>query len=42
MVDNGDPNPGGGIMKRQNPEHKPTNYIEVGDIDAHIKTLEEF
>ena len=28
-------------MKRQNPEHKPVNYIAVGSIDEYIKKIEE-
>jgi predicted enzyme related to lactoylglutathione lyase len=31
----------GGIMKRQNPEHKPVNYIAVESIDEYIKKIEE-
>ena len=31
----------GGIMKRQNPEHKPVNYIAVESVDEYIKKIEE-
>jgi predicted enzyme related to lactoylglutathione lyase len=31
----------GGLMKRQNPEHKPVNYIAVESVDEHSKKIEE-
>jgi predicted enzyme related to lactoylglutathione lyase len=31
----------GGIMKRQDPEHKPVNYIAVESVDEYIKKIEE-
>jgi len=31
----------GGIMKRQNPEHKPVNYIAVESVDEYVKKIEE-
>jgi uncharacterized protein len=31
----------GGIMKRQNPEHKPVNYIAVESVDKYVKKIEE-
>jgi predicted enzyme related to lactoylglutathione lyase len=31
----------GGIMKRQNPEHKPVNYINVESVDEYSKRIEE-
>ena len=30
-----------GIMKRQNPEHKPVNYIAVESVDEYVKNIEE-
>jgi len=30
----------GGMMKRQNPEHKPVNYILVESVDEYIKKIE--
>lgn len=30
----------GGMMKRQNPEHKPVNYILVESIDEYAKKIE--
>lgn len=30
----------GGMMKRQNPEHKPVNYIAVESIDEYVKKIE--
>ena len=41
IINTGDENLGGGMMKRQTPEHQPTNYIEVEDIDSYIKKVEE-
>jgi predicted enzyme related to lactoylglutathione lyase len=29
----------GGIMKRQNPEHKPMNYIAVESVDEYVKKI---
>jgi predicted enzyme related to lactoylglutathione lyase len=31
----------GGMMKRQNPEHKPVNYINVESVDEYSKRIEE-
>ncbi len=31
----------GGMMKRQNPEHKPVNYILVESIDEYIKRIKD-
>jgi hypothetical protein len=31
----------GGIMKRQNPEHKPVNYIAVESVDEYVKKIEQ-
>jgi predicted enzyme related to lactoylglutathione lyase len=28
------------MMKRQNPEHKPVNYIGVESIDEYVKKIE--
>ncbi len=30
----------GGLMKRQNPEHKPVNYIAVESVDEYMKKIE--
>ena len=30
----------GGMMKRQNPQHKPVNYILVGSVDEYSKKIE--
>jgi predicted enzyme related to lactoylglutathione lyase len=30
----------GGMMKRQNPEHKPVNYILVESVDEYVKKIE--
>jgi len=30
----------GGMMKRQNPEHKPVNYILVESVDEYAKKIE--
>lgn len=30
----------GGMMKKQNPEHKPVNYIHVESIDEYTKKIE--
>jgi len=30
----------GGMMKRQNPEHKPVNYILVESVDEYTKKIE--
>ncbi len=30
----------GGMMKRQNPEHKPVNYIAVESVDEYAKKIE--
>jgi len=34
------PGVNGGMMKRQNPEHKPVNYILVESVDEYIKKIE--
>jgi predicted enzyme related to lactoylglutathione lyase len=31
----------GGMMKRQNPERKPVNYINVESVDEYSKRIEE-
>ncbi len=31
----------GGMMKKQNPEHKATNYISVESVDEYTKKIEE-
>ena len=31
----------GGMIKRQNPEHKPVNYIAVESVDEYNKKIEE-
>jgi predicted enzyme related to lactoylglutathione lyase len=31
----------GGMMKRQNPEHKPVNYIAVESVDEYSKKIGE-
>ena len=41
MIDTGDKNLGGGMMKRQTPEHMVTMYIQVDDLDAHMKKVTE-
>ena len=28
-------------MKRQNPEHKPVNYIAVESVDEYVKKIEQ-
>ena len=30
----------GGMMKRQNPEHRPVNYIAVESVDDYVKKIE--
>ena len=35
------PGVNGGMMKKQNPEHKPVNYIAVESVDEHSKKIEE-
>ena len=30
----------GGMMKKQNPEHKPVNYILVESVDEYVKKIE--
>lgn len=34
------PGVNGGMMKRQNPEHKPVNYILVDSVDEHSQRIE--
>jgi predicted enzyme related to lactoylglutathione lyase len=34
------PGVNGGMMKRQNPEHRPTNYIAVESVDIYVKKIE--
>ena len=41
MIDTGEETLGGGMMKRQSPEHTPANYSLVDDIDQHIRMVEE-
>jgi len=36
----GEPGVGGGMMKRQNPQHTPTNYIDVPSIDEYTAKVE--
>jgi predicted enzyme related to lactoylglutathione lyase len=33
------PGVNGGMMKKQNPEHKPVNYIAVESVDAYIEKI---
>jgi predicted enzyme related to lactoylglutathione lyase len=33
------PGVNGGMMKRQNPEHKPVNYIAVESVDEYVKKI---
>ena len=39
--DKGNTGIGGGMMKRQSPEHTVTNYITVSDIDEYTSKLEQ-
>ena len=39
--DNGNTGIGGGMMKRQSPEHTVTNYITVSAIDEYTSKLEQ-
>ncbi len=34
------PGVNGGMMKKQNPQHKPTNYILVESVDEYSKKIE--
>jgi predicted enzyme related to lactoylglutathione lyase len=34
------PGVNGGLMKRQNPEHKPVNYVLVESVDGYTKKVE--
>jgi len=34
------PGVNGGMMKRQNPEHKPINYVAVESVDEYAKRIE--
>jgi len=34
------PGVNGGMMKRQNPDHKPVNYILVESVDEYVKKIE--
>ena len=34
------PGVNGGMMKKQNPEHKPVNYIAVESVDEYVKKIE--
>jgi len=34
------PGVNGGMMKRQNPEHRPVNYIAVESVDEYVKRIE--
>lgn len=38
---NGKPAVGGGMMKRQGPQHAPTNYIGVPSVDEAAKKVQE-
>lgn len=31
----------GGMIKKQNPEHKPVNYIAVESVDEYVKKIED-
>ena len=33
------PGVNGGLMKKQNPEHKPVNYIAVESVDEYVKKI---
>ena len=35
------PGVNGGMMKKQNPEHKPVNYIAVESVDEYVKKIED-
>ncbi|MDH5481849.1 MAG: VOC family protein [Candidatus Bathyarchaeota archaeon] len=35
------PGVNGGMMKKQNPQHKPTNYILVESVDEYAKKIED-
>lgn len=39
--DDGGPGMNGGMMKRQNPEHRPMNYIDVEDVDEYAAKVVE-
>jgi predicted enzyme related to lactoylglutathione lyase len=34
------PGVNGGMMKKQNPEHKPVNYVAVESVDEYVKKIE--
>ena len=34
------PGVNGGMMKKQNPEHKPVNYVLVEAVDEYVKKIE--
>ena len=34
------PGVNGGMMKKQNPEHKPVNYILVESVDEYVRKIE--
>jgi len=34
------PGVNGGLMKKQNPEHKAVNYIQVESVDEYMKKIE--
>ncbi len=34
------PGVNGGMMKNQNPEHKPVNYVAVESVDEYVKKIE--
>ena len=34
------PGVNGGMMKRQNPDHKPVNYVAVESVDEYVKKIE--
>ena len=35
------PGMNGGMMQKQNPEHKPVNYIAVESVDEYIKKIQD-
>ncbi len=39
--DEGNPGPGGGMMKRQSPQHTITNYITVSSVDKYTSKIEQ-
>jgi predicted enzyme related to lactoylglutathione lyase len=39
--DKGNPGLGGGLMKRQSPQHTITNYVTVSSIDEYVSKIEK-